>query len=73
MASRTSRIDWLLFFALGFFWGSSYLFIKIGVETVTPFTLIAGRLLVGSSSSSSPSACPGRRSRGTRGCTAISS
>ncbi len=48
MASRTSRIDWLLFFALGFFWGSSYLFIKIGVETVTPFTLIAGRLLVGS-------------------------
>ncbi|MFI5225889.1 MAG: DMT family transporter, partial [Candidatus Limnocylindrales bacterium] len=37
-----------LFFALGFFWGSSYLFIKIGVETVTPFTLIAGRLLVGS-------------------------
>jgi len=48
MASRTSRIDWVLFFALGFFWGSSYLFIKIGVETVTPFTLIAGRLLVGS-------------------------
>jgi drug/metabolite transporter (DMT)-like permease len=48
MASRTSRIDWLLFFALGFFWGSSYLFIKIGVQTVTPFTLIAGRLLVGS-------------------------
>ena len=42
-----SRSDWLIFAALGFFWGSSYLFIKIGVETLTPFTLIAGRLAVG--------------------------
>lgn len=42
-----SRSDWLIFGALGFFWGSSYLFIKIGVETLTPFTLIAGRLAVG--------------------------
>jgi drug/metabolite transporter (DMT)-like permease len=42
-----SRTVWLVFAALGFFWGSSYLFIKIGVETLTPFTLIAGRLAVG--------------------------
>jgi drug/metabolite transporter (DMT)-like permease len=45
--SRTSQIDWLIFFALGFMWGSSYLFIKIGVETLEPFTLIALRLGIG--------------------------
>jgi drug/metabolite transporter (DMT)-like permease len=44
---RTSQIDWLIFFALGFMWGSSYLFIKIGVETLEPFTLIALRLGIG--------------------------
>jgi drug/metabolite transporter (DMT)-like permease len=36
-----------LFLALGFFWGSSYLWIKIGVETLPPLTLIALRLLFG--------------------------
>ncbi len=52
MAVRTSsasRADWLLFVALGFFWGSSYLFIKIGVEAgLEPFTLVTLRLLIGS-------------------------
>ena len=48
MTGRTSHREWLIFGALGLFWGSSYLFIKIGVETLTPFTLVAGRLLVGS-------------------------
>jgi len=48
MTGRTSRREWLIFGALGLFWGSSYLFIKIGVETLSPFTLVAGRLLVGS-------------------------
>ena len=43
----TSRLDWLIFLALGLMWGSSYLFIKIGVETLTPFTLIALRLGIG--------------------------
>ncbi|MEK6190776.1 MAG: DMT family transporter [Chloroflexota bacterium] len=43
----TSRVDWLIFLALGLMWGSSYLFIKIGVETLTPFTLIALRLGIG--------------------------
>ena len=46
-SARTSQIDWLTFFALGFMWGSSYLFIKIGVETLEPFTLIALRLGIG--------------------------
>jgi drug/metabolite transporter (DMT)-like permease len=38
---------WVLFLALGFTWGSSYLFIKIGVGSVPPLTLIAGRLTLG--------------------------
>ena len=44
-----NRANWLVFIALGFFWGSSYLFIKIGIDAgLTPFTLVTGRLLVGS-------------------------
>ena len=44
----SSRIDVALFVLLGFFWGSSYLFIKIGVDNgLTPFTLIMLRLLIG--------------------------
>jgi drug/metabolite transporter (DMT)-like permease len=47
-APATNRIDLGLFALLGFFWGSSYLFIKIGVEDgLTPFTLITLRLLIG--------------------------
>src|SRR5438045_8495474 len=48
MTTRTSRLDWLIFLALGFFWGSSYVFIKIGVDNgLQPFTLIMFRLLIG--------------------------
>jgi len=47
MAQRNAQLDWLIFVALGIAWGSSYLFIKIGVETLEPFTLIAGRLAIG--------------------------
>ena len=44
----SSRTDWLLFALLGFLWGSSYLFIKIGVDAgLRPFTLVALRLLIG--------------------------
>ncbi len=44
-----ARSNWLVFIALGFFWGSSYLFIKLGVEAgLTPFTLVMLRLLIGS-------------------------
>ena len=43
------RTNWLLFLALSFFWGSSYLFIKIGDDAgLTPFTLVTLRLLIGS-------------------------
>ena len=43
----STRAAWLIFALLGVCWGTSYLFIKIGIETLTPFTLIAGRLAVG--------------------------
>lgn len=45
--SRASRANWLIFIALAGMWGSSYLFIKIGIETFTPLTLVAGRLFFG--------------------------
>ena len=48
MTTTSSRLDWLIFLLLGFFWGSSYLFIKIGVDHgLQPFTLIMFRLLIG--------------------------
>jgi drug/metabolite transporter (DMT)-like permease len=42
-----SRLDWFAFLALGGMWGSSYLFIKIGVADLPPLTLVAARLAVG--------------------------
>jgi len=46
--SRSDRLLWLLFIALGFMWGSSYFFIKVGVEAgLPPFTLVASRLFFG--------------------------
>jgi drug/metabolite transporter (DMT)-like permease len=43
-----SRADWALFLLLGFFWGSSYLFIKVGVDAgLEPFTLVTLRLVIG--------------------------
>jgi drug/metabolite transporter (DMT)-like permease len=48
VSARSARIDWLLFILLGFMWGSSYLFIKIGVDQgLPPFTLITLRLAIG--------------------------
>jgi drug/metabolite transporter (DMT)-like permease len=47
-APTSTRLDWILFILLGFFWGSSYLFIKIGIDAgLQPFTLVALRLLIG--------------------------
>jgi drug/metabolite transporter (DMT)-like permease len=44
----SSHLDWLLFIALSFMWGSSYLFIKIGVNAgLEPLTLIMVRLFFG--------------------------
>jgi len=45
--AESSSADWLAFGLLGLVWGSSYLFIKIGVETLPTFVLIAGRLGIG--------------------------
>jgi drug/metabolite transporter (DMT)-like permease len=48
-STNRAGVDWLVFGLLGFFWGSSYLFIKIGVDAgLTPFTLVMLRLLFGS-------------------------
>src|SRR5213594_736249 len=47
MTRRAALYPWFLFVALAVMWGSSYLFIKLGVETLQPFQLIAARLLFG--------------------------
>jgi len=47
MQDRANRIDWVIFLALGFIWGSSYLFIKLAVDDFGTFTLVSLRLLVG--------------------------
>ncbi len=44
---RGASWAWLVFLALGFSWGSSYLWIKIGLGSLPPLTLIAGRLVLG--------------------------
>jgi drug/metabolite transporter (DMT)-like permease len=46
-ATPATRSDWLVFLALGFMWGSSYLFIKLAVDSFGTFTLISLRLLIG--------------------------
>ncbi|MEO5966374.1 MAG: DMT family transporter [Candidatus Limnocylindrales bacterium] len=48
MQRNSNALVWALFLGLGFLWGSSYLWIKIGLETVPPLTLIAGRLVLAS-------------------------
>ena len=48
MLNRSTRVNWLIFIALGFMWGSSYVFIKIGVDDgLPPLTLVAMRLFFG--------------------------
>jgi drug/metabolite transporter (DMT)-like permease len=47
MTNPATRLEWVLFLALGFMWGSSYLFIKVAIDSFETFTLIALRLLVG--------------------------
>jgi len=48
VTATATRTDWLLFIFLGFLWGSSFLFIKIGVGAgLPPFTLVMLRLLIG--------------------------
>ena len=48
MIARPTRSDLLLLLLLGIMWGTSYAFIKLGVENGLPtFTLIATRLAIG--------------------------
>lgn len=47
MIARPTRSDWILLLVLGIMWGTSYAFIKLGVETLPTFTLIAARLAIG--------------------------
>jgi len=39
--------EWGAFAVLGLVWGSSFLWIKIAVQEIGPFTLVAFRLLFG--------------------------
>ncbi|HLX36114.1 MAG TPA: DMT family transporter [Candidatus Limnocylindrales bacterium] len=47
MAARPTRQDWLFLLVLGVMWGTSYVWIKVGVQTLSTFTLIAARLGIG--------------------------
>jgi drug/metabolite transporter (DMT)-like permease len=47
VSTRATPTDWLIFLALGVMWGSSYLFIKLAVDSFGTFTLIMLRLLIG--------------------------
>jgi len=48
MPRNSNASVWALFIGLGFFWGSSYFWIKVALDTVPPLTLIAGRLVLAS-------------------------
>lgn len=47
MIARPTRSDWLLLLALGVMWGTSYVWIKVAVQTLPTFTLISARLAIG--------------------------
>ena len=47
MTTPATRFEWVIFLALGFMWGSSYLFIKLAVDDFGTFSLVGLRLLVG--------------------------
>lgn len=47
MIARPTRSDLALLLILGLMWGTSYAFIKLGVQTLPTFTLIASRLAIG--------------------------
>lgn len=47
MQQHRTLSDWALLFALVAMWGSSFMFNKLGVASVPPLTLVAGRLTIG--------------------------
>lgn len=46
MSVRRSATDWALLIALVAMWGSAFMFIKIGVASVPPATMVAARLAI---------------------------
>ncbi len=46
MTKANTSIEFALLLALATLWGASYTFIKVGVETIPPVTLIAARTLI---------------------------
>lgn len=46
MPARTLK-DWALLLALVALWGSNFMFVKLGVATIPPATLVASRLVIG--------------------------
>ena len=47
MNPRRSALDWALLAALVAMWGSSFMFIKLGIATVPTSSLVAARLILG--------------------------
>jgi len=47
MSTKAQSIDYLALLVISLMWSSSFLFIKIAVETITPLSVVAGRLLLG--------------------------
>jgi drug/metabolite transporter (DMT)-like permease len=47
MIARPTQRDWIALLVLALMWGTSYAFIKLGVQTLPTFTLIATRLFIG--------------------------
>lgn len=47
MSNKPQTVDFLALLALSLMWSSSFLFIKIAVETISPLSVAAGRLLIG--------------------------
>lgn len=41
-------LAWFVLFVLGAIWGASYMFIKVGVSEIPPFSFVEGRLLIAS-------------------------
>lgn len=46
MNAKMDRTEWAMVLATGFFFGSSFVFIKVAVDSLPPITVAAGRTLV---------------------------
>ena len=64
-AKANLKTELALLLALATLWGASYTFIKIGVETIPPVTLIAARTLIAGGVLLASSRCAGMSCRAT--------